>query len=161
MSNDARSELFLFLGVAFATAIGLFVLNKWYLSYFDVHYHAKMAEAGPYESVVAAREDDQKALAGGKLPIDQAMQRLAQRGRVGFGSVAPTPSEDLSPVSGWIRHPAYKPVVAHPIRTPRAPAPKPVAASSAPASADEAAPDPAPQAAVKPEPPALPKRRAR
>jgi hypothetical protein len=157
MQNDARSDLFLFLGAAFATAIGLFVLNKWYLSYFDVQHQAKLAEAGPYESVVAAREEDQKLLAGGKIPIDQAMQRLAQRGRQNFSAISPAPSEDLSPLSGWIRHPAYKPVVAHPIRTPRAPQP---AATPTRAPEAETPPPAAPTEAVKPATPPA-RRRAR
>jgi hypothetical protein len=149
MSNDARSELFLFIAVTFATAIGLFVLSKWYASYFDVQHHAKLAQGGPYDSVVTAREEDQKALAGGKLPIDQAMQRLAQRGRVGFGAISPAPSDDLSALSGWIRHPAYKAVAAHPVRTPRAS--KPVPAPPQPPS-----PPQPPQAAAAPAAPTSP-----
>src|ERR1700753_2999276 len=115
MSNEARTELFLFIGTALAVAIGLFVLNKWYLSYFDVQHHAKFAEAGPYENVVAARDDENKKLEGGKIPIEQAIDRLAQRGRGGFGSISPAPSQDLSALAGWIRLPGFKPVTAHPI----------------------------------------------
>src|SRR5215510_10651660 len=153
MQNDARSDLFLFLAAAFATAIGLFVLNKWYASYFDVQHHARLAEGGPHESVVAAREEDQKLLAGGKIPIDQAMQRLAQRGRPNFGSIAPAPSEDLSALSGWIRHPGYKPVTAHPIRTPRAPQPVATPNPTPTPAVEQATPAPAPAAPA-------PKRRA-
>jgi hypothetical protein len=120
MSNG-RSELLLYMAAAFATAIGLFVLHKWYATYIDVQYHAQLAQHGPSESAVKARQQDAQQLAGGKLPIDQAMQRLAQRGRLGFGTISPTPSEDLSALSGWIHRPGFKPVVAHPIRTPRAP----------------------------------------
>jgi hypothetical protein len=99
--------------------------------------------------MVAARDSDEKLLAAGKVPIAQAMQVLAQRGRAGFGSVSPNASEDLSALSGWIRSPSFKPVVAHPIRTARAPV---VVAPAAPAIAEPApvvtpAPKPAHRAA--------------
>lgn len=137
MSN-AKSELFVYLGAAFATLIGLAVLQQWYGSYIDRRYHADLAAAGPSEAMLAARQEDQAALQKGKLPLDQAISRLSQRGRGSFNTIAPQPSTDLSAISGWIHHPGFKPVVAHPIRTPRAPvaqaaeAPQPAAAAPAP-----------------------------
>jgi hypothetical protein len=119
MSNDGRTDLFVFLGASIATLIGLFVLHAWYASFIDVSYHAKFNEAGPYESVVAARQQEKAQLASGKIPIDKAISQLAERGRGGFGSITPTTSADLSAISGWIYSPGFKPVVAHPIRTPR------------------------------------------
>jgi hypothetical protein len=144
MSNG-RSELFTYLGAAFSTAIGLFVVHQLYASYIDVKYHERLAQAGPNEAVLAARDEDQKQLAKGKMPLDQAMQLLTARGRGAFASIAPAASEDLSALSGWIRHPSFKPVVAHPIRTPRAPvvaAPPPEAAEVPPAEPVPAAPQP-------------------
>ena len=117
---DGRTELFIFMGAAFATLIGLFVLHGWYASYIDVRYQDSLATSGPAEGMVAARDSDEKLLGAGKVPIAQAMQVLAQRGRAGFGSVSPNSSDDLSALSGWIRSPSFKPVVAHPIRTARA-----------------------------------------
>jgi hypothetical protein len=142
MSNG-RTELFAFLGAAFATLIGLFVANRLYASYIDVQYHARLAAGAPYEAVASAREQEQTQLAGGKIPLDTAMQLLAQRGRGNFGSIAAAPSDDLSALSGWIRHPNFKPVVAHPIRTPRAPevvAPPPVVVEAPPAAPAAAQP---------------------
>lgn len=121
MSNG-KTELFVFLGVAFATLIGLGVLQKWYGSYLDNRYHAHLAENGPAEGMVAARADDQAKLQKGKVPLDQAISELAQRGRAGFNSISPNPSQDLSALSGWIHRPGFKPVTAHPIRAPRPPA---------------------------------------
>jgi hypothetical protein len=144
MSNG-RSELFIFLGVAFATAIGLFVANRLYATYIDRKYHAELAERAPHEAVLAAREEEQKLFAQGKMPLEQAMQRLSERGRAGFVPIAPAASEDLSPISGWIHRPGFKPVAAHPIRTPRAPAvvaPPPEAAEPAPAEPAPAAKQP-------------------
>lgn len=140
MSN-AKSELFVYMGAAFATLIGLFVLQKWYGTYIDHRFHDKLAENGPAEGMLAARQEDQAALQKGKIPLDQAISRLAQRGRGSFNSIAPQPSSDLSAISGWIHHPAFKPVVAHPIRTPRAP----VAETAQPAAAEAAQPAAAPQ----------------
>jgi hypothetical protein len=146
MSNDGRNELFLYLGAAFATLIGLFVLQAWYGTYIDVHYHSQLALNGPAEGMVTARESDQKQLAAGKVPIERAMQELAQRGRTGFGSVSPAASDDLSALAGWIRSPSFKPVVAHPILTPRAPE---VAAAPAVTPTPEPVAAPAPAAPAK------------
>ena len=142
MSN-AKSELFVYLGAAFATLIGLAVLQKWYGTYIDVRYHAAMAEAGPAEAMLSARQEDQAGLQKGKIPLDQAIGRLAQRGRGSFNAIAPSPSADLSAISGWIHHPGFKPVVAHPIRTPRAP----VAEATPPTAANPATPTAAQPAA--------------
>jgi len=132
MSNG-KTELFVFLGAAFAALIGLVVLNRLYASYIDVRYHARLAEAGPAEGMLAARQDDQAKLQQGKIPLDQAIARIAQRGRDSFNSIAPAPSQYLSAISGWIHRPGFKPVVAHPIRIARAPAaptPQPEAAQA-------------------------------
>jgi len=145
MSN-AKSELFVYLGAALATLIGLAVLHKWYATYIDLRHHARMAEAGPIEGSLTARQEDQAALQKGKIPLDQAISRLAQRGLGSFNSIAPAPSSDVSALSGWIHLPGFKPVTAHPIRTPRAPvAQAPANEATQPAAAQPAA---APAAAI-------------
>jgi hypothetical protein len=134
MSNG-KTDLFVFLGAAFATLFGLVVLNRLYGSYIAVRYHARLAENGPAEGMVAARQDDQAKLQQGKIPLDQAISRIAQRGRGSFNSIAPADSQDLSALSGWIHMPGFKPVVAHQVRIARAPAaptPQPEAAEAAP-----------------------------
>jgi hypothetical protein len=147
MSN-AKNELFLYMAAALATLLGLFVLHRAYAAIVDVRYHKRLQEAGPSEQAIAARQADEAALQNGKLPLDQAFARVG-RGRATIGSIAPQPSQDLSPVSGWIHHPKFKPVVAHPIRLPRPPAaqpPKatePPAASVAPIVTEPQKPDPA------------------
>ncbi|HEY2735993.1 MAG TPA: hypothetical protein VGI70_18475 [Polyangiales bacterium] len=151
MSNG-RDELFIFMGAAFASLVGLFVLHTWYGTYIDVRFNDHLAANGPAEGMVAAREADQRALSSGKVPIERAMQELAERGRGAFSSVAPTASQDLSALSGWIRSPNFKPVTAHPVRSARAPEPAPAGAPTAAApAAPEVAPTPAPAPpAVKP-----------
>lgn len=128
MSNG-KTELFVFLGAAFAALFGLVILQRLYASYIDVRYHARIDEAGPAEGWLTARQEDATKLQQGKLPLDQAIQQIAQRGRSSFNSIAPAPSQDLSALSGWIHRPGFKPVVAHPVRIARAPAtPQPEAA---------------------------------
>jgi hypothetical protein len=146
MSN-AKNELFLYMAAALATLVGLFVLHRAYAAVVDVSYHKRLAEAGQSEAVTAARQADEAALQKGKIPLDQAISRIG-KGRANVASVAPQQSQDLSAISGWIHHPKFKPVVAHPIRLPRAPAaqPKatePPAANIAPGSAPGVTPSPA------------------
>ena len=136
MSN-AKNELFLYLAAAFATLVGLFVLHRAYSAILDLSYHSRIQQAGPSESLTAARQADEAALQKGKLPVDQAIARLA-RSRPTIGSIAPQPSQDLSPISGWIHHPKFKPAVAHPIRIPRPPAATPPKATEPPASVEPA-----------------------
>jgi hypothetical protein len=45
------------------------------------------------------------------MPIDKAMEALAQRGRGGFAKLAVKPSDDLSAMSGWIGKPGFQPYV--------------------------------------------------
>jgi hypothetical protein len=132
MSN-AKNELFLYMAAALATLVGLFVLHRAYAAIVDVSYHKRLAQGGQAEALTAARQADEAALQKGKVPLDQAIARLG-KGRASIGSVAPQPSQDLSPISGWIHHPKFKPVVAHPIRLPRAPAAQPPKATEPPAA---------------------------
>lgn len=143
--SKARSDLLLYVGVALATTVGLFVLHTWYATFIDVQYHASLATRDPSESLLAAREEEQKALASGKLPLPQAMRLIARaNGPNRPASVKPAPSEDLSAVSGWIHARGFKPKTAFPVLTAKAakPAPAPVAAEPAPAE-PVAAPAPA------------------
>lgn len=132
MSN-AKNELFLYMAAALATLVGLFVLHRGYAAIVDVSYHKRLAEGGQSEAVTAARQADEAALQKGKIPLDQAIARIG-KGRANVGSVAPQQSQDLSAISGWIHHPKFKPVVAHPIRLPRAPAAQPPKATEPPAA---------------------------
>ncbi len=125
--STGNSELFTFLGAAFSTIVALFGGQILYAACLDLRFHDAKNGAPQSEAAVAARDEQLQKLASGKLPLEQAKQALAQRGRDGFASVAAHPSDDLSAVAGWIHHPAFKPVVAHPIRTPRVIAPEPVA----------------------------------
>lgn len=154
--SDGQRDLFGFVGAALAVMFGLFVVQELYGSFIDVHAHSALADTPMFAELAAARDAEAKKLASGRLPIEQAMRGLAERGRTGFPSVAPTPSDDLSAMSGWIhrRHfQAYVPVAqAVPV------APEPVLeAVPAPAPAPEEA---APVPTAAPTPKGAPKVRA-
>lgn len=134
--SSARSDLFIIIGVALATAIGLFVLHRWYGTFLDMQYHARLAEAPPTEALLTAREEEQNALQAGKVPLSQAMAAAAKGARA--ASIVPAPSEDLSAVSGWIHQRGFKPATAHPVRVPVAP--KPVAPPPVEPQPEEVAP---------------------
>lgn len=151
--SDAKNELFLYMAAACATLIALFVLHRGYAAIVDVRYHKRLHDAAQSETLTAARQAEEAALQKGKIPLDQAMARIG-KGRATIGSVAPQPSQDLSAISGWIHHPKFKPVVAHPIRVPRPPAATPPKATEPPAATVPAAASPEVQ---KPDPAVTPK----
>jgi hypothetical protein len=124
--------------------MGLFVLHKWNGTFLDVQYHARLHEAAPTEALLSAREEEQKALQAGKVPLSQAMDAVARAGRA--PAISPAPSDDLSPVSGWIHQRGFKPATAH--RVLIAAPPKPVAqpAAEPPPATAPAAEAPAPTA---------------
>jgi hypothetical protein len=140
--SSARSDLLIIIGVALATTMGLFVLHKWYGTFIDMQYHARLHEAGPTEALLSAREEEQKALQAGKVPLSQAIAALAASaasGQARPASITPAPSEDLSAVSGWIYQRGFKPATGFPVRVPVAPK----AAAAPPAEAAPAEPPPA------------------
>ena len=107
---EARNELLTYLGAAIATVVGLFGMQYWYASYLDVDVvHAQSPYAPRDARVIAVRNQETQKLTSGKLSVDAAMHQLAQRGRTAFPLIAPQPSDDLTPMSGWIHQPGFKP----------------------------------------------------
>lgn len=137
MSNG-KTDLFVYLGGAFATLIGLTVLQAAYGAYVDISYHKQLAEGGPSEALLAARQEDAAQAQKRKMPLEQAMTQLGQRGRGHFSAITPKASTDLSAIAGWIQHPGFKPVMAHPVRAPHHAAAAPAEAEAAPAAPQEA-----------------------
>src|SRR5690242_8890745 len=100
---NGRTELLVYLGTSIATAVGLFTLQAMYVSYIDVFVvHAPMETAAPDAKRVSTRDAEAKALSSGAVPIEKAIEMLAQRGRAVSNKIAPAPSTDLSAMSGWI-----------------------------------------------------------
>lgn len=146
---DGRQELLAYLGTAIVTIVALFGLQIWYATYLDVAVvHAQKDEVPLNPQVAAVREAEAKKLESGSMPIAAAKRALAQRGRAGFPQIAPQPSQDLGPMSGWIQQPGFKP---YEPRRPEAPvadanAPAEGAAAGAEAAAAPSAAAPAPAA---------------
>lgn len=150
MSNG-RSELLVFLAATFATTIGLLVVQQGYASFIDMRYHAQLSEQPSNAArLVLRQEEADKLESGGKISIERAIAALGEKGRNGFGSIAAQQSDDLAPISGWIQAKGFKPAVAHPIRTPRAPAAEPVAVPAVVEPVPAPALEPAPVAPKKP-----------
>jgi len=107
---DGRSEFLVFMGAALGTTLALFVAQQVYASYLDVHVVHGAWEGAPRDAkIVAKHAAEQQALQGGKMPIDKAMQALAQRGRGASNRIAPVQSDDVSAMSGWIHRRDFAP----------------------------------------------------
>ena len=140
-----RKELLLGLGTALATTAGLFTLQSWYSSYLDVAViHGDLNEVPMGAKLVDVRNDEHAKLASGRVPIDEAMEALAQRGRSAFPKLAVKPSDDLSAMSGWIHRPGFKVYVPRSVATAAAEATPLAAARATPEAADDSAPRGAP-----------------
>ena len=137
----ARKELLLCLGTALATSAGLFTLQLWYSSYLDVAViHGDLSDVPMNAKLQALHREEQAKLASGGMPIEKAMEALAQRGRSAFPKLEAKPSGDLSAMSGWVHKPGFKPYV--PRQRAAAPAVEatPLAVGAAPKGADDSAP---------------------
>lgn len=105
---DARSEFFVYMGAALTTVAVLFVAQFWYASYVDVAVvHAQNADAPADAKLEAVRSAESSKLAGGAVPIAEAMRAVAERGRAASPKLAAQPSDDLSAMSGWIHRPGF------------------------------------------------------
>jgi outer membrane protein OmpA-like peptidoglycan-associated protein len=106
-----RSEprIALIVKVGITTVVSLVGLKFALDSYFVQVNEAVAAEKQPavYEPLQKLHEGEQKNLQSSALPIGQAMQQLAQAGRSATGpaDIAPQPSDDLGPVTGWSKLP--------------------------------------------------------
>lgn len=109
---NVRKELLSCLGTALATTAGLFGLQIWYSSYLDVAViHGDRSDVPMNAKLSAVRNEEQAKLTSGPMPIDRAMEALAQRGRSAFPKLAVKPSNDNSAMSGWIHRPGFRPYV--------------------------------------------------
>jgi hypothetical protein len=118
---NVRKELSVFLGAALATTGGLFLLQIWYSSYLDVAViHGGSSDVQMGAKLEAVRNEEHAKLTAGAMPIEKAMQVLAQRGREAFPRLAAKPSDDLSAMSGWVHRPGFKPYVARQAAAPEA-----------------------------------------
>ncbi|HTQ42753.1 MAG TPA: hypothetical protein VMI75_08320, partial [Polyangiaceae bacterium] len=117
------------------------------VAYFDQAAQAevqrKYGDIKP-DALLSVRADEKQRLTSGPMPIDQAMQTLGQKGRMGAGpAIVPAPEKvDISPMQGWVKMPVEVPA-------PLAAAAS-AAASAAPAPAPAGAPSAAPSSSTAP-----------
>jgi hypothetical protein len=98
------------LTVAFSSVVILAALNYVFHSYFlmmtEEVEHDHLAKP---EELIKLREGEQRNLANSPLPIAQAMQQLASRGRTNYAAfqpdITPQPGNDLGPMVGWLQTP--------------------------------------------------------
>jgi hypothetical protein len=91
------------------TLIGLdFVFKSYYAYMSDEAQHEKLA---PTTAKNEQRAAEAAALAGSKVPMDQAIAQL-KAGRSAGGPVEPKPSDDMSPMTGWSKLPKQAPLPA-------------------------------------------------
>ena len=106
---NVRKKLFVALRNALLTAAGLFTLQLWYSSYLDVAVvHGDLSAVQTDTKLATLRSEEHAKLNAGPMPIAQAMQAVAARGRSASPKLAVKPSADLSAMSGWIHKPGFK-----------------------------------------------------
>ncbi len=89
-----------------ATMLALkFVLSSYFNQMVDEEQGRKSLRR-PASEIARLRESEGQRLTGGRLPIDRAMENLAREGRMGSALVAPVPSTDMAPMTGWIAAPS-------------------------------------------------------
>lgn len=93
--------------IAVITLVGVkFALESYFVQVNEAVAAEKMPEH--YEPLVKLREAEQKNLTGSPTPITVAMAQVVQNGRAAQGGpadIAPQPSEDVGPLTGWSKNP--------------------------------------------------------
>jgi hypothetical protein len=124
--------------LAVATLIGVhFAL----VAYFDQSAQAEMqrkyGDIKP-EALMSVRADEKQRLSSGPMPVDQAMQLIERKGRMGASpAITPAPQTiDVSPMQGWLKLPQEVPA--------------PLQAAASAAAAVPPAPSAAPSASTAP-----------
>jgi hypothetical protein len=111
-TENSPPQIRIILTVAFSSVVILGALNYVFHSYFlmmtEEVEHDHLAK--PVE-LITLREGEQRNLTTSPLPIAQAMQELASRGRTNYAAfvsqadITPQASNDLGPMVGWVRAP--------------------------------------------------------
>lgn len=100
-TDKTEPKVKLIAGVAVLSIVFLVGVRFGLVSYFhmetDQEKYTKFGSM-PHEERDKLREAEKQALANGPLPIDKAMQQLANQGR---GDMQPKPSKDMAALEGW------------------------------------------------------------
>ncbi|MBL8613660.1 MAG: hypothetical protein JNL38_40345 [Myxococcales bacterium] len=127
---------------AVVTVVSLIGLKFGFDSYFAfMTDEAAKEKIAPTEQLDKLKAEEQKNLTASPMPISAAMSDLAKSGRsdtAGPDLIAPKPSEDLGPLTGWTKNPRKFEVPPKPV-APELPVPA-AGDAGAPSAADGGTP---------------------
>lgn len=114
-NSPPRERLILVL--VFATVSSLFALKYGFDSYLDRELHLTREEHLETSTAAVAladyREESAATLAGGAMPIDDAIEQLGSRGRAAFVQIRPAPGDPSRAArEGWASLPVPPPEAA-------------------------------------------------
>jgi hypothetical protein len=155
MAENSQPNIGLILKVGGITILSVVIIRLGLTSYFgymeDAEHAIKYVEMGQTarDANLKAKDDEMKALAGGPMPIDKAMQMIAAQNRAvpGLEPQPADPMREKDTLAGWAQMPHELP------SSMMAPAPSGSAATDAPApsaSASSSAPAPSASAPASP-----------
>ena len=111
-TDNSPPRIRIILTIAFSSLVILIALNYVFRSYFlmmtEEVEHDHLAQPVELQKL---RAGEQKNLSASPLPIAQAMQELATKGRTNYAAYAgqaditPQASNDMGPMVGWVRNP--------------------------------------------------------
>jgi len=107
--SKGLQEFVQYMVAGLGTVMGLLALQQFVISYLDMGIADEIAAAGANPTVQSLRSAEAQRLSAGKMPVEEAMKALAQRGRTGLREITPRVSDDLSAIAGWMRAPGFKP----------------------------------------------------
>jgi hypothetical protein len=114
---SAQQDFLRYLGVAGATIALCFGAQEWFGSCLDIHWHAQLRERPANAALIEVRAKEDRALH--EAGIEKAMAQVAAS-RTGDARIAPTPSKDLSAMSGWVQQPNFTPYEPQVVQLPSA-----------------------------------------
>ena len=111
--DDTPPQNAIIFAAAVLSVLALFGLKYVFDSYSDrseTHVRALHIEASHASQVLLEyRRHAALELNGGEMPIDEAMDRLAERGRGGFAEIRPVVDTTTAAREGWARMPIAQP----------------------------------------------------
>lgn len=128
--SEPRTGIIVQVGVI--AIVTLLVVRAVLVAYFDrMDREETLRKVGSPDALISVRADEAQRLKTGAMPIDQAMQTMAAKGRMGASpDIMPSASKDIAPLQGWLKMPSEVPPAMTASASP--PPPAPAASSAAP-----------------------------
>ena len=146
--SKGLQEFVQYMVAGLGTVVGLLALQQFVISYLDMGIAAEIAAAEANPGVQSLRSAEAQRLSAGKMPVEEAMKALAQRGRTGLREITPRVSDDLSAVAGWMQAPGFKPATPFVVPEPELPVPVQPVGGDTPEAAQGGAPTAVPTRGV-------------